>query len=179
MKMGSGLFWGILLIIIGVSFIIKIVFNIDFPIFKIIIAFFFIYLGLKIILGDGFSFFNKRNTETDVVFGESNFNNINHGKDYNVVFSKGNFDLRNITLNDSGPTCIKINTVFGGSDLWLSKSMPVRVSVDAAFAGAQMPNGNSAAFGSTLYASENLDITKPFLDVKADVVFGGLRIHTF
>ena len=117
MKMGSGLFWGIILIIIGISLIIKIVFNIDFPIFKILIAFFFIYLGLKIMLGDGFKFFHGRNTETDVVFGESNFNSVNHGKDYNVVFSKGSFDLRNIVLNDSGPTYVKINTVFGYADM--------------------------------------------------------------
>jgi predicted membrane protein len=179
MKMGSGLFWGILLIIIGLSLIIKIVFNIDFPIFKILIAFLFIYLGLKIILGDGFKFFHNRKTESDIVFGESNFNTIDHGRDYNVVFSKGRFDLRNVVLNDSGPTIVKINSVFAGTEVLLNKSMPVRISVDAAFAGAQMPNGNSSAFGSTIYTSDSLDMSKPYLDVKADVVFGGLKISAY
>jgi predicted membrane protein len=179
MKMGSGLFWGIVLIIIGLSFIIKIVFNVDFPIFKIILAFVFIYIGLKIMLGDGFRPWGPRKTDTDVIFGESRFSRVENGKEYNVVFSKGHFDLRDVELNQNGPTHVKLNTVFGGSEVWIRKDMPIRISVDAAFAGAQLPNGNSAAFGSTIYTSDSLDISKPYLEVKADVVFGGLQIRTF
>jgi predicted membrane protein len=179
MKMGASLFWGILLIIIGLSLIIKIVFNVDFPIFKILIAFFFIYIGLKIMLGSSFRFFGEKKTKTDVIFGESNFKHVDNDKEYNVVFSKGTFDLRDVVLKPEGPTYVKINTVFGGSQIFIRRDMPVRISVDAAFAGAQMPNGNTAAFGSTQYASDSLDVSKPFLDVKIDVVFGGLHVVAF
>lgn len=177
--MGSSLFWGIILIVIGLSLVIKIVFNVDFPIFKIIIAFIFIYIGLKIMLGDGFKPFHARNTETDVVFGESKFNNFENGKEYNVVFSKGNFDFRDIQLKPDGPTFVKIHTVFAGSQILIRKDTPVRIRVEAAFAGAQLPNGNSTAFGSTLYSSDSLDTTKPFLDIQAEIVFGGLHVVTF
>jgi predicted membrane protein len=176
MKMGPGIFWGVLLIIIGLSLVIKIVFNVDFPIFKIIFAFFFIYIGLKILLGHSFKPFHERKTDNEVIFGESTFNNVENGKEYNVIFSKGNFDLRNIPLNENGPTKIKINTIFGGARILIDKNKPIRIKADAVFSGAQMPNGNSTAFGSSIYTSDSLDLTKPFLDVKADVVFGGLDI---
>jgi predicted membrane protein len=176
MKMGPSIFWGVLLIVIGLSLVIKIVFNIDFPIFKIIFAFIFIYIGLKILLGHSFRPFQEKKTDTEVIFGESSFDNVEHGKEYNVIFSKGNFDLRNIPLNETGPTKIKINTVFGGARVIIDKNKPIRIKADAVFSGAQMPNGNSTAFGSTVYSSDSLDFSKPYLDVKADVVFGGLEI---
>ena len=170
------MFWGVLLIIIGISLVIKIVFNIDFPIFKIILAFIFIYIGLKILLGHSFRPFQERKSDSEVIFGESTFNNVEHGKEYNVVFSKGSFDLRNIPLRNDGPTRVKINTVFGGAKILIDKNKPIRIKADAVFSGAQMPNGNSSAFGSTIYTSDSLDLNKPFLDIKCDVVFGGLDI---
>lgn len=174
--MGSSLFWGVLLIIIGLSLVIKIVFNIDFPVFKIIIAFIFIYIGLKIILGHNFKPFHEHKSDNEVIFGESSFNNIEHGKEYNVIFSKGNFDLRNIPLQESGPTKVKITTVFGGARIIIDKNKPIRIKADAVFSGVQMPNGNSTAFGTTLYSSDSLDLSKPYLEVKADAVFGGIEV---
>jgi predicted membrane protein len=179
MKMGAGMFWGLVLILIGLSLVIKIVFNIDFPIFKILIAFFFIYIGLKIMLGSSFRIFGEPRNKSDVVFGESNFDQVGSDKEYNVVFSKGNFDFRDIKLQPTGPTKVKINTVFGGVEIFIRRDMPVRITVEAAFSGAQLPNGNSAAFGSTIYSSDSLDTSKPYLDIKADVVFGGLHVKSF
>ena len=179
MKMGSGLFWGIILIVIGLSLVIKIVFNIDFPIFKVLIAVVFIYIGIKILIGHNFRFFGERKTDSEVVFGESTFSKVDNGKEYNVVFSKGNFDFRDIELNQNGPTFIKINTVFSGTVITIKRSMPVRITVDAAFSGAHLPNGNTAAFGSTIYSSDSLDTSKPYLDIKADVAFGGLHVISY
>lgn len=179
MKMGSSIFWGLILIAIGLIYIINIVFNIDLPIFKIVIAFVFIYIGIRILVGSDHKIFGGHRTKNDVVFGESNFYSTKSGNDYNVVFGKGTFDFRNIELQPEGPTKIKIDAVFGGAQIFLKRETPVKVIIDAAFAGAQMPNGNSAAFGSTVYTSDNLDETKPYLEIKADVVFGGLKIITF
>jgi predicted membrane protein len=180
MKMGSSLFWGIILIIIGLSLVVKVVFNIDFPIFKIVVAFIFIYIGLKIMLGGNFrSFHDQYRTKNDVVFGESRFNKADHGTEYNVIFSKGNFDFRDIELKPEGPTIVHINTVFGGSQVIIRRDMPVRIKIDAAFAGAHLPNGNNASFGSTIYSSDSLDTSKPYLEIDADIVFGGLQVISY
>jgi predicted membrane protein len=177
MKMDSGLFWGLLLIILGLSLILKVVFHIDFPVVKILVAFFFIYLGIKILFGNfGVSMF--KTGPHDVAFGEGNFKEIiQPAKEYHVVFGKGNFDFRNIHLPDSGYVEVKISTVFGGTEILLNSNTPVRVKADAAFAGTQLPNGNSAVFGTVNYESENFDEFKPYLFLKTEAVFGGVDIR--
>ncbi|HOT13452.1 MAG TPA: hypothetical protein PK252_01710 [Bacteroidales bacterium] len=176
MKMSSGMFWGLLLIVIGISLIIKIVFNIDFPIFRLIVAFIFIYIGIKIIVGKSFHPFSRHKTDTEVVFGESSFDNIEPGKEYSVVFSKGVIDLRGVQAKREGGK-VKISTVFGSSVVIVDKSFPVKINVDAVFSGAHLPNGNSTSFGTTIYESDSLDVNNPYLEIKADVVFGDLKIE--
>ena len=151
MKMGASLFWGIILIIIGLSLIIKIIFNIDFPIIKILLAFIFIYIGLRILLGPTFKPFHKHKDMNGVVFGENNFEEIEDGKEYHVVFGKGVYDLRNFEI--IGNKNVKISTVFGSSIILLKEGMPVKIEANAVFANAIMPDGSANSFGYAGYTS--------------------------
>jgi len=175
--MGSALFWGLLLIVLGFSFIFRIIFNIDIPLFKIFIAFVFIFLGFKMLFGS-FGIMNFERGRNDVIFNESTFRHFDDKTDYNTVFGKGIFDFRDLDL-ETEKKFIRINTVFGGATIKLPREMPVRIKVDAAFAGANLPNGNSTAFGSSYYESPNLDRNSPYLDLKIDVVFGGIDIKLY
>ncbi|MGC8803613.1 MAG: hypothetical protein ACP5PS_07580 [Bacteroidales bacterium] len=174
-KMGTGAFWGILLIIIGLSIIIKIVFNIDFPIFKILIAFFFIYLGLRILIGNTFRPFHADKNEHTVIFGERVFLRPEPGMEYNVVFGKALFDWQHYRPDSTNNQHIdvKINTVFGSSEMLLPPDMPVRIDASAAFGEARMPNGNTATFGNTSYVADSAEANaNGQLNIRADVVFG-------
>jgi predicted membrane protein len=177
MKMGPSLFWGLLLVILGLSLILRIVFNIDFPLFKIFIAFLLIFFGLKMLFGT-FRGPSIETSENDVVFGEKRFNNPENNRDYSVVFGKGVFDFRDFDLKGEKQK-IKISTVFGASIVKINKNMPVKIKVESAFAGADLPNGNSAAFGSTTYISPDFDAGKPNLEIKLEVVFGGCEVRTY
>jgi len=179
MKMGPSLFWGLLLVVLGLSLIFKIVFKIDFPLFKILIAFVLIFFGLKLLFGsfNGPTFHINEN-ENEVVFGEKRFNNPEPNKDYNVVFGKGVYDLRDIDLRESHQY-MKISTVFGATVVKINKTTPVKIRVESAFAGIDLPNGNSAVFGSSQYTSPDFDENKPFLDIKLEVVFGGCEVRTY
>jgi predicted membrane protein len=174
MKMGWGIFWGIILILIGASFIIKVIFKIDFPVMKFMVAFFFIFLGIRILIG---SRFVERHSEHDVVFNESRVQVTEiKNKEYNVVFGKSVIDLRNVSLQE-GRTRMTINTVFGGSEIILNDSTPVRIDSDVAFGGAQLPDGtNNGGFGSTTFRTDNLNEDSTYLHIKTNTVFGGCRI---
>jgi predicted membrane protein len=177
MKMG-GLFWGIILIIIGISLIVKVVFKIDFPIMKVLVAFFFIYMGIKILAGN-FGFLKIKTGPNDVIFSESTFvHELNLPAEQNVVFGRGVFDFRNLR-ESSLPAEIHINTVFGNSEILIRKTMPVIIKVDAAFAGATLPNDNSTVLGSANYQSANFDETKPHLTIKTDAVFSSVKIKAY
>ena len=72
MKMGflfSGIFWGVILILLGLAMIIKVVFNVSLPIFRIVFAIIFVYIGFKILVG-GFGG-GIKTEKNDVVFGET------------------------------------------------------------------------------------------------------------
>ncbi|MCB8994574.1 MAG: hypothetical protein H6538_03090 [Bacteroidales bacterium] len=175
--MGPSLFWGLLLVILGLSLIFKIVFGIDFHFFRVFIAFLLIFFGIKMLIGHtGTRHFETK--ENDVVFGEKHYSNPDNDRDYNVVFGKGVFDLRGYDLKGERQR-LKISTVFGASIIKLDKELPVRIKVESAFAGTDLPNGNSAVFGSTSYESPGFDDSKPFLDLRIDAVFAGCEVRTY
>ncbi len=172
--MGAGVFWGALLIVIGIALIIRFVFNIDFPVFKVIFAFFFIYIGFKILFGS-FSLFRFETGSNDVIFNEKAFYQPEHNKEYNVVFGKGVFDFTDLDLSQ-GNVNVKIGTVFGASEIRIARDMPVRIEADAVFSGAELPGGNTAVFGSSSYESETFNPDTNHLKIKLDVVFAGVQV---
>jgi len=175
MKMGGSLFWGIVLIIIGISLIIKVVFHIEFPIIKVLFAFFFIYLGIRILVGNwGTHVF--RSGPDDIVFGQASFVHEHIvPKEQSIIFGSGSIDFRKINMN-ALPAEIQINSVFGGCEVYIRKDLPVKIKVDAAMAGVTLPNNNTTVFGSAFYQSPSFDEKLPYLFIKADAVFSGLKI---
>ena len=174
MKMGAGVFWGAVLIFIGLALIIRFVFNVDFPVIKVLIAGFFIYLGIRILFGS-FGMFNIKSGPNDVLFSEREFVHPENNKEYNVIFGKGNFDFRDIDLSE-GNVNVKIGTVFGASEIIIDRDMPVRINADAVFSGAELPDGNTAVFGSSSYESESFSPDSNHLRIKLDVVFSGVDV---
>lgn len=174
MKMGAGLFWGALLLLMGIALIIKVVFNVDFPLFKILIGIFFIFLGLKVLFGRVLIPEGKIGPH-DTIFSERVYDEPETGKEYSVVFGKGVYDFTHVDLSQ-GDFNVKVSTVFGGSIIKIDDSMPVRIDADAVFAGAELPDGNSAVFGSTHYKTDSYQSDSASLNIKVDVVFGGVQI---
>jgi cell wall-active antibiotic response 4TMS protein YvqF len=176
MKMGTGIIWGILLVLVGFGLIIKVVFNVDFPLFKIIFALFIIYLGLKLLFGSFNIDFNFRGNANDVIFAESVFFDIDDREEYNIVFGKGVFDLRDYNLLP-GKNKLKVNTLFAGTKIILPKDISVRIKAESVFGNSSLPDGSNTGFGSTYYTSENFDESKDHLVIYTDVVFGGVDIY--
>lgn len=174
--MGAGIFWGVILVIIGLGIIIRVVFNIHFPIFKFLVAFFFIFIGLRILFGS-FGLFRWEAKETDILFKEEQVRPEDK-KEYNVIFGSGEFDLRDIDLSQ-GNYQVKVNTIFGGTVIKVASNIPTRIEVDAVFAGAQLPKGNSAVIGSSLYTNEAYVEGDKYLYIKADVVFGSVEVKSY
>ena len=89
---------GALLIFIGVALVIKVIFNIDFPVFKILIAGFFIFLGIWILFGS-IGKFQIKSGPNDVLFSERHYHAPYDQPEYNVVFGKGVFDFTDVDIS--------------------------------------------------------------------------------
>ena len=173
---------GVMLILLGAGIIIKIVFNLDIPVFKILVGLFIVYIGLVMITGKRFlSCHHYHNTE-NVIFNERDLDSTDvlENQEKNVIFGSSLIDLTNINLGDSTIKTnryIKINTVFGNAKIRIRRDTPVRITVESAFAGAQLPDGRETAFGTHYYTSPNLSSSEKHVEIYISVVFGKLIVE--
>ena len=174
MKMVSlvdGIFWGVLLIALGVWFLVRRYVPVHIPAIRIIIAVLLVYFGIRILVHG--PFVHERNT---MVFGQSTMQfSPDHGRDYNVIFSTGTVDLSGVTISGS-PVRTQVNVVFGNATLRLNPGIPARVNMSSAFGTVEAPNGRSVAFGDTVYTTASYKDGAPALEVHATAVFGRLVI---
>ncbi len=172
MKMGAGLFWGIILIVVGVGLILRIFFDVS--IFRILFAGILIFIGIKLLIGK--KIFAPISDEDQVFFGERIYKSMpNNNSEYNTIFSKTTYDFSEIDTLKEASTRITLNTVFGNTEVLLPKNLSVKVKADAVFASVKLPNGNTVAFGTGNYSSENFDASASKLIIEANVVFGNLE----
>jgi hypothetical protein len=175
MKMSSSIFWGIILILIGLSLVLKVAFNVDFPFFKILFALFLIYLGIRIFIGKDFKLFDGANDAYNVIFSQRTMQNLENGKEYNVIFGNGKYDLRNLQVPEGEEIRVKLNTVFGSSEIFINDSIPVEIKATTVFAGSKMPDGNTSAFGESKYRNHSPG-NFPRVSIESNTVFGALLV---
>ena len=162
-------------IIIGVDIILKFLFKISLPLFKIFFALFFIYMGLSILLGRNmFGSKNCRWQEASDMFGEftsSYSERVLEKENISVIFGSKSVDLTGMKIKE-GRAYIKADCVFGQLKIKLDPQMPVRIYGSSAFGQVTLPDNNKSVFGSNKYESENLDTGKPYLELEVSAVFG-------
>lgn len=175
MKMGfltSGVFWGIVLVLLGLSMILKVVLHIELPIFRLVLAGILVYLGIRLAMGARWESGPHRDA---VIFGEGALGSA-PGGEYSVVFGRGTLDLQERPA-DPTEKPLELVTVFGSSRVLLDRAVPTRVRLSAAFAEATAPDGNSISFGNYTWASPDWAEGKPGREIRATVVFGELKVE--
>jgi hypothetical protein len=100
----GGLFWGILLVLFGATIIVKAVFKINIPFFRIGFALLLIYFGARILFG-GTGFKADRNT---TMFSNTKVEYLVPGSEYNVFFGRSTIDLSDIDIS-SGKKKVEIS----------------------------------------------------------------------
>lgn len=204
MRMTS-LIFGIIIILIGVSIIIKVVFQIDIPVFKICLGLLFLYIGIRIIFGGmnccshngsrssvfcskHYNVYDENVKEektviidkdgnADTTYTESGHTGFNgKKKQYDIVFGSSVIDLREIVLKEK-VTTVTVNTVFGSSKILINKNIPYKLTTDVAFGSVKLPDGNSAGFGNSNLTNADINDTTKYLSIKVNVVFGSSEIR--
>jgi hypothetical protein len=164
----SGIFWGIIVVLLGLTIILNVVTGVKIPFFRIFFGLLLIYWGISMLAGSRFS------RAGSTVFSDSEIRATTAGKQ-DVIFGRGVIDLSGIVLKE-GVNRYEVNTVFGASVIKLDPAMPVKVVASSAFAGVKMPDGGNIAFGETTYRSPSLKEDSTYLLVKTSVVFGGTEV---
>ncbi|MDA3813241.1 MAG: LiaF-related protein [Candidatus Cloacimonetes bacterium] len=167
----SGLFWGVMLVLFGISMILRAVFNLDIPIFRIVFALVIIYFGVKLLVGRQ-AFKGDRNFS---MFRSSNVTMSESGGEYNVIFGQSNIDLSNIDISESSQK-VEVNIVFGSGNLLIDPQKPMKISVSTVFADCKLPKRNINFFGDSNFKTPGYVEGENYLKLDIDVVFGNAVI---
>jgi hypothetical protein len=167
----SGIFWGAMLVILGITVMLNVAFGIRLPIFRVLLALFFFYLGISLLSGITLTRTRgKDGAET---------RRLEAGKassHHEVIFGRGVVDLSEITLKEDRITRVDVSTVFGSSVITVNPAVPTKVVVNSAFASARLPDGSSIAFGETAWTSDSLADCRSYVLVRVSVIFGTTEI---
>lgn len=169
--------WGLLIILFGISILIKAIFGLDIPLVKMLIGLVLIYVGFTILTDFSSASLKKRmkrtfNFSTDAVY----ITNPHQYEKYSVVFGQSVFDFSRLDPTIE-PAVVKINTIFGHSIIILDPKIPVKLTINSSFSNIEMPDKTTASFGDFVYKTQAAYQEKPILEIKATVVFGNLRIQ--
>lgn len=170
--LSSGLFWGLILVLLGLSVILKSVFHINIPLIKILLAILLIYWGITLLIG------KTSHSSDDMIMFKNTKVNLDHGQnEKTILFGSGVIDLTDITLSD-GRYDLDVNVIFGSGVVYIPENIPAVIKVSVVFGEGRFPNGSSEVFGDETFKTENFDKNQPYLNLNMDVVFGSGVIIT-
>jgi len=168
----SAAFWGMIIVLFGLSIILREIFHISFPIFRVFAGCLLIYLGIRIIAGG----INYRHGGRHYEYSDSYTGDRNDKREYNIIFGSGNIDLFKIELPDKNRT-LEVNVIFGDGKLILNDSIPTRVDISAALGSVHTPDRTTNGLGNSVYTTSSYRENIPFIRIKASAVFGKLIIE--
>lgn len=173
--MDSKVFWGLVIILIGVSIIINHVFKVDFPLFKVIIALIIIYFGFSILFGS-FKFNKTSSGDFSHYFTSKTYEptKIDGNIEFNCVFGSSKIDLRR-TLMVGQNIKIEINSVFSSVQVNLPPNHNIEVKASSAFGSVRSPGNRQDGIGDQRYTVRE-GIPGEKLLIEANAVFGSVNL---
>ncbi len=169
----NGTFWGIVLIILGILLIVKYIFNVQFPVFRILIAVLFIYLGIRILLGNCCGY-RSNSCDNSAAFTEKEFSYNANQNNYNCVFGSSSLDLSELQITAN--KTIDVSVVFGEFRVKLNKDQNIEIISNTAFGSTDLPYENVGGFGSKTFRTPKFNESLPHLTIRTNVAFGSMKI---
>ncbi|MBN8215299.1 MAG: hypothetical protein J0L75_01595 [Spirochaetes bacterium] len=167
----SAAFWGVIIILFGLAVILKAVFHIDLPIFRILFGVLLIYVGARIIAG-GRWLTGGVSTGHSNVFGSGEMKYDGDSREYSCVFSSSTVNLKDLPA-EGAANPIRTSTVFGKSVILLPKNLDLTVQIHTAFGSTLLPDGTQAPnFGDTLLRTKPGAPGTPKTRLEVNTVFG-------
>ena len=176
--MDSKVFWGIIVVLIGVSIIANSLFKINFPFFRVILALAIIYFGVKMLVG-AFSTSSTKIESGDSIFSKSKtlVTDLNGAKEFNAIFGSQVIDLTEATWEEV-EAFVETNTVFGNTIIILPNDIDIQIESNVVFGNVRTPDGANASFGdqNTRLKPKGISRADKKLSIEINAVFGGVRV---
>ena len=171
--MATNLIGGIVLILLGISLLLKAVFGIDIPLLRFAMAGLLIYAGVSLLSGSKkpCSGADKKNiffSEQTVVV------NGTQPSCFTVCFGKATIDCTDMTPSPNSPLIASVTC--GAATIKIDKNMPIKIVINTCLASVDLPTNDTVAVGTYTYFSHD-QLIKPLLTIEATVVMGSLKVE--
>lgn len=163
-------FWGSLLILVGILWLVENVFDLDIPIFRILFSLTLIIIGFALIKGWRFS----KMEGTQTLFGDNRHTFSDTEKAHSVLFGEAHIDLTSMDL--STEKIVDLRCVFGEMRVMVPYGKNVSIDAEVSFGSIQMPDGNTTSFGGLAYRSPLISGEDGGLKIKISCTFGNVVI---
>ncbi|MDP4291687.1 MAG: LiaF-related protein [Bacteroidota bacterium] len=166
---------GVFLIVLGASFFAEEIFQIDIPVFRLSVGFGFIIVGMHIITRK--SRHNFTPDEAKVVFEDRPFDAQFVRPSYSVVFGSSLADFSNLPAGEN--KVVEVKCVFGEFRVKINPKANVQILSKAAFGSIEFPDTSTYSFGDHMWRSSYFDPSQPTLTIRAEVVFGSIKVASY
>lgn len=172
--MDGRLLLGLILVFLGGLFFSRNFLGLTIPIGEIFWPSILIIIGLVAVFRPK-RLYTRDNISGKAVFDNQRIEATSEEREYSAIFGRLDVDLTKIQVQEKTIN-IEVEAVFGGGSILIDEKIPMRIDGSAAFGGVTFPDGTTAAFGDRVYTTSNYQEAKPHLHLKANAVFGGLKI---
>ena len=163
------LFWGLFLLLMGASIVLNIVLGINVPVFKLFLAGFLIYLGVRVLMPSSrtsWSWSCCSSSKESCLFEQCSTD----GDCYELRFGKSTVDLR--SLNGlTEPKTIRVVAQFADATVILPANVPVHIKADVSFGAVHLPGKPLNSEYVNLHGA-----AKPLLTVLIESAFSSVTV---
>ena len=173
-RFGFGFVVGVIVLLIGASIAIDVLFGIHFPLLPLAFAILLIALGTRM-MARGTSRSDRGDVRGEAWLADRRFTpaEVDSDRRYDVIFGRGVIDLTHVVepLQD---VTISVDTVFGASVVKLDPAMAVEIVGNSMFGEVRMPDRTMTAMGGITYRSTADHV--PRLHLRLNTVFGSCQV---
>jgi hypothetical protein len=167
---------GLLVMIIGASIAVDLLFDAGMPVLKGSLAVLLVVLGVRLVTHASWT---PRGTNVhQTTAGEQTFRlsgRLDDNPEYDVVLGKAVVDLTGVSPPDHDVT-VTVEALFGAAEVRVDPAVPYDVEGSAAFGEVRTPDQAHTALGRVRYRPPGLLPETPRLHLKVNAAFGSLVV---
>lgn len=163
------MFFGIILLIIGISILLP-----KIPIFNIFLGGFLILFGLSMFLGKDIKNMIAYKQKNLTVFSENTFIYNDEEKEYITIFGSSKLDIDRVNINKNKK--LEIISIFGNSEVNVNKNINYKIKSTTLFGSTHLPQNQTEGFGELDAKSKVFNENQPYVEFEVVSLFGNVDV---